>query len=83
MHMLQLIVLILIIAVSLAFLYYLSDSSGRRLGGFRSSPLKRELLRRVSPETAERLVAAERAKHPGKSEHWYLEKVLYDLKRGR
>lgn len=83
MHMLQLIVLILIIAVSFAFLYYLSGNSGRRSGGFRSRALKRELLRRVSPETAERLIASERAKHPGKSEHWYLEKVIYNLKRGR
>ncbi len=81
--MLQIIVLILIMAVSFAFWFYLKGNSGKPLGGFRSSPLKRELLRRVSPETAERLIASERAKHPGKSEHWYLDKVIYDLKRGR
>ena len=30
---------------------------------------------------AQRLLQQARYKHPGKSAHWYLEKVLYDLQR--
>jgi|AGSF01.1.fsa_nt_gi hypothetical protein len=32
---------------------------------------------------AERLLNHAREKHPGKSERWYAEKVIYDLRRGR
>ena len=90
--MLQLIVLIAIIAGSIALWYYLIGgfSQGSRSSPFKNikqdlrvPPLRREILKRISPETAERLIASERMKNPGKSEQWYLEKVLYDLKRGR
>ncbi|MGB3691431.1 MAG: hypothetical protein WA865_20160 [Spirulinaceae cyanobacterium] len=49
----------------------------------KASPLRRELLKRVDPATADRLISSARRRTPGKSEHWYLEKVLYDLIRGR
>lgn len=51
----------------------------------RLSGLQRQLLNRVQQrsDVAARLLALERAKNPGKSEQWYLEKVLYDLRRGR
>ncbi len=49
----------------------------------KASPLRRELLKRVDPATADRLISSARRRTPGKSEHWYLEKVLYDLRRGR
>ncbi|MGL5804755.1 MAG: hypothetical protein ACRC2R_07705 [Xenococcaceae cyanobacterium] len=47
------------------------------------APLRRELLKRVNAETADRLIRGEKIKHPDRSESWYLEKVIYDLKRGR
>jgi hypothetical protein len=46
-------------------------------------PLRQKLLKLVSKDTAERLIALARRKNPGKSEAWYLEKVLYDLQRRR
>lgn len=55
----------------------------QRLEQWRCVPLKRELLRRLQPDIASRLIASAKLKTPGKPEHWYLEKVLYDLKRGR
>jgi hypothetical protein len=32
-------------------------------------------------DTAERLINLEKIKHPGQSKSWYLDKVIYDLKR--
>ena len=56
----------------------------RQLGeDARAAPLRREILKRVSRDTADRLVKLARVQHPGKPEHWYLDKILYDLKRGR
>ena len=43
--------------------------------------LRQKLLRLVPQDTAERLIAFAKSKSPGKSERWYLEKVLYDLQR--
>ena len=45
--------------------------------------LRRELLTLVhgQQDIANRLLAVERQKHFGKSERWYLEKVIYDLRR--
>ena len=54
-----------------------------KLEEWRCAPLKRELRQRLQPDTASRLIASARLKTPGKPEHWYFEKVLYDLKRGR
>ncbi len=47
--------------------------------------LRRELLNRVHSreDTANRLIALAKQQNPGKSESWYLEKVIWDLKRGR
>jgi hypothetical protein len=47
------------------------------------APLRQKILRIVSPDTAERLIALGKRKNPGKPERWYLEKVLYDLQRRR
>ncbi|NJP08972.1 MAG: site-2 protease family protein [Leptolyngbyaceae cyanobacterium RU_5_1] len=49
------------------------------------TPLRKQLLNLVKQrqETAEQLVALEKAKNPGKPERWYLEKIIYDLRRGR
>jgi hypothetical protein len=54
-----------------------------RFEEWRCASLKRKLLQRLQPDTASRLITSARFKTPGKPEHWYLEKVLYDLKRGR
>ena len=32
-------------------------------------------------DTAQRLIDLEKIKHPGQPESWYLDKVVYDLKR--
>jgi hypothetical protein len=47
------------------------------------APLRRKLLILVRQDTAERLIALAKKKNPGKSERWYLEKVIYDLQRRR
>lgn len=51
----------------------------------RNRQLQRELLKllRGEVDTAERLLQQQRRLHPGKSDRWYLEKVIYDLKRDR
>ncbi len=47
--------------------------------------LKQELLTLVhgNPATANRLLNGEKRLHPNHKEKWYLEKVIYDLQRGR
>lgn len=47
--------------------------------------LRQELhnLVRCRQDTAERLIALTKQQNPGKSERWYLEKVIWDLQRGR
>lgn len=46
--------------------------------------LNRELLEIVRDrDIANRLVNLAKLNYPGKSEEWYLEKVIYDLRRGR
>ena len=32
-------------------------------------------------DTAQRLIDLEKVKHPGQSESWYVDKVIYDLRR--
>lgn len=58
------------------FYQYWSESSA-------CTKLRRELLTLVrgQQDIANRLLAVERRKHSGKSERWYLEKVIYDLRR--
>jgi hypothetical protein len=47
--------------------------------------IDRNLLQAVKGDKAlaKRLLNHAREKHPGKSEKWYAEKVIYDLRRGR
>ena len=57
-------------------------------GGFQTwseSKLKKNLLVLMNQrqEAVDRLIALEKLKSPGKSDRWYLEKVIYDLQRGR
>lgn len=39
------------------------------------------LLLHGQADTAQRLVNLEEAKHPGQLKSWYIDKVIYDLKR--
>ncbi len=47
--------------------------------------LEQELLTLVhgNTATANRLVNGEKRRHPNQTQQWYLEKVIYDLQRGR
>jgi hypothetical protein len=47
--------------------------------------IDRKLLQAVKGDKAlaKRLLNHARERHPGKSEKWYAEKVIYDLRRGR
>ena len=49
----------------------------------RSNKLHHELmiLLHGQSDTAQRLIDLEKIKHPGQSESWYLDKVVYDLRR--
>ena len=49
----------------------------------RSNKLHHELmiLLHGQSDTAQRLIDLEKIKHPGQPESWYLDKVVYDLKR--
>jgi hypothetical protein len=56
---------------------YLFDGRNRRL--------QRKLLTLLhgNVATAKRLLKYQRQLHPGKSDNWYLEKVIHDLERDR
>ena len=51
--------------------------------GTSSNHLQRQLMTIVHGDrtTADRLVSYEKRRNPGKTEQWYLEKVIYDLRR--
>lgn len=45
--------------------------------------LQSKLLNRLDSDVAERLISSAKRANPGKSEQWYLDKVIYDLNRDR
>ncbi|PSB00438.1 site-2 protease family protein [Merismopedia glauca] len=45
--------------------------------------LRKQLASLVDRRTGDRLIASEKQKNPHQSERWYLEKVIYDLRRHR
>lgn len=55
----------------------------RLFHGSKNERLRRELLTIVhgQQDTANRLIGYEKRNHPGHAEAWYLEKVIYDLRR--
>lgn len=62
----------------------LADWYRRTAEDARCAPLRKELLKLArSQQRAERLISLEKLRNPGKPESWYLEKVIYDFKRGR
>lgn len=56
---------------------YLTDPRNRQLQANLLTLLKGDI------PTAKRLLQQQRRMHPGKSDNWYLEKVIYDLERDR
>ena len=63
-----------------------TQAEGARMGNSREPrQLWDELLALVNrnQDVADRLLSAAKARYPGHSEAWYLEKVIYDLKRDR
>lgn len=83
---------IALIFIIIAIILTLLINKNRHRGGNRYHPrksdrgcrtLRRKLLNLVHHDTAERLINSAKRQHPGKSERWYLEKVIYDLQRGR
>lgn len=45
--------------------------------------LRKQLYRLVDRKTGDRLIAWEKQKNPHQSESWYLEKIIYDIRRHR
>ena len=81
-----------LILIIIAIILTLLINKQRRGGGDRyysrksdrgCRELRRKLLNLVHYDTADRLIDSAKRQHPGKSERWYLEKVIYDLQRGR
>ncbi len=69
-------------------LHFLRSDFGDRLQTFgenwQTQGLNKELLDLLGNQaTASRLLDASRKNNPGKSQKWHLEKIIYDLKRGR
>jgi hypothetical protein len=62
---------------------------GKVSHSYRTDPNNRRLqhqliqMLRGDTATAKRLLAQQRRNHPGRSDNWYLEKVIYDLERDR
>jgi hypothetical protein len=53
--------------------------------GRKGYSLQKKLLRMLHHDqaTVDRLLSSAELKHPGRSQQWYLEKVIYDLERDR
>jgi hypothetical protein len=69
---------LLFLVVVCGFVIYWIKQDKKATGGF-----PRALLRAAKGDRqlAKRLVEGVKLRHPGKSEQWYYEKVLYDLER--
>jgi hypothetical protein len=76
------IVLFVLLAI---VIWQIWQESRQTTGIRRGSNLDRDLLAAVKGDTklAERLLEQARFKYPGKSETWYVEKVIYDINRDR
>jgi hypothetical protein len=63
--------------------------SGKVSHSYRNDPTNRALqadlltLLKNDARTAKRLLLQQRRRTPGKTDNWYLEKVIYDLERDR
>ena len=85
MHILLAIALIPLITVFIKNQLELSQKSQ----SYRNDPKNRELQGKLLAilhgdiPTAKRLLKQQRKSSPGRSDNWYLEKVIYDLERDR
>jgi hypothetical protein len=81
-------IFLILVFVALAVIFYWNQLRGKSLS-YLSDPKNRQLqkqlltLLRGDTAAAKRLLKQQRQLHPGKSDNWYLEKVIYDLKRDR
>lgn len=68
---------------------HLAKPSAKISYSYRNDPKNRALqgnlliLLKGDVATAKRLLLQQRRRQPGKSDNWYLEKVIYDLERDR
>jgi hypothetical protein len=68
---------------------YKPKPRGKTSHSYRTDPKNRQLqhqlieMLRGDIGTAKRLLKQQRQMNPGKSDNWYLEKVIYDLERDR
>ncbi len=78
-------ILILAVIAVLGLIYYFWQR--KRPGMGKEQALRRQIsnLLKQPPdsanETIDRYVANLKKRHPGRSEEWYLEKIVYDLER--
>lgn len=78
-------IIVLVIIVILALVFFSPAQKEKR----KQSQLKQQIQRkmRVSEERADEYIRDMKGrlkkKYPGRSEQWYLEKILSDLERGR
>lgn len=76
----------IVLLVLLAIVIWKVWQDSRKTKGIRrGGNIDRDLLKALQGdgELAERLLDQARLKHPGKSERWYIEKVIYDINRDR
>ncbi|MBD2243215.1 hypothetical protein [Nostoc sp. FACHB-888] len=79
---------ILLVVAAISFVKQQLQFSGKSKS-YRNDPKNRQLqsdllaLLRGDVRTAKRLLRQQRQNCPGRSDNWYLEKVIYDLERDR
>lgn len=86
MDLVLVIVLVIVIAVVILFL----RNKGARIGGVgKAANLRQEARRQLklpadqADQTINRQIERLKERYPGRSEEWYLEKIIYDLERDR
>ncbi|MEA5470546.1 hypothetical protein [Spirulina sp. 06S082] len=76
----------IVLLVLLAIIIWKVWQNSRKTKGIRrGGNIDRDLLKALQGDAklAERLLDQARLKYPGKSERWYIEKVIYDINRDR
>ncbi len=78
-------IIVLVIIVILALVFFSPAQKEKRKHGQIKKQIQRKM--RVSEERADEYIRDMKGrlkkKYPGKSDQWYLEKILSDLERGR
>ena len=79
--------IILAVAVVLYILYFYRirsrKGSGKQRALWQECRRKLRLPPKLADETIERYIESLKESHPNHTEEWYLEKIIYDLDRGR